>query len=83
MNIVVGNPIGFEDITEVLFDSEPFLIIEADTVEALMWGLQVFKSKGESRRNGFSGEIPFGLNKIGPKRSDIWVWRIPPQLQAN
>jgi hypothetical protein len=48
---------------------------EDTTIEELMVEAGVFPSKGQARKNGHAGEIPFGLSKLGTKKKPVWVWR--------
>lgn len=82
MNFIIGDPTGHPDLVKIYFDNEPVETTAFTHVEDLMVFANVFKSKGEARRNGFKGEISFGLNKVGPKRTNIWVWRIPLDLES-
>ncbi len=48
--------------------------ISAETLEELFVLAGIFKSKGQARKNNFSGEIPEGINMLGTKKKKFWVW---------
>ena len=74
MNFVVNLP-GWEDCLPAIFDSEPCAsLFEEARMEDLAVLSGLFKSKGDARKNGFSGPIPWGLNLLGTKRRRVWVW---------
>ena len=56
-----------------------FFNAEIETLEELAVLVEIFTSKGQARKNGVTGEIPFGIHLLGTKKKKVWVWRAPPK----
>lgn len=54
-----------------------FLHADISTMEDLAVLVEIFPSKGQARKNGMTGEIPFGIWLLGTKKKRVWVWRAP------
>jgi len=63
-----------EDLLIDFFDPN-FTMIEAKSMEELFVIAGVFKSKGDARKNGFSGDIPDGIHLLGTKKTKFWIWK--------
>jgi len=48
--------------------------ITADDLSTLAVEAKLFKSKGQARKAGFAGPIPWGINLFGTKKKKFWVW---------
>ena len=80
-NILVWDNITVEDSAMFTKHFEPVsdctVLPENTSLEELMVIGGVFKSRGESRKNGFSGPIPDGCNLLGTKKNKFWCWKRP------
>lgn len=77
-NFLINN-VNSEDLIDVIFDPEEGLdevIISSNNLllEDMAVIAGIFPSKGQARKNGFSGEAPFGLWCLGTKKRWFWVW---------
>ncbi len=64
-----------EDLVRDSFDENAICLPQTTTMEELFVINGIFPSKGQSRKNGISGPIPFGVNLMGSKRRRFYVWR--------
>ena len=64
IDLIFGPLDGFEEVVH----------LEAQDMETLAVEAGVFPSKGQARKNGFKGSVPWGLNLFGTKKRAFWVW---------
>lgn len=78
MKLFVINSAGFEDLIDWVMEPESFdeLITTPDdwNLETLAVEAGIFKSKNFARSNGFCGEVPHGVCRLGTKKNRFWVW---------
>ena len=79
MNILVWDNITPTDSAMFEKHFEPVaectVLPESTSLEELMVAAGVFKSRNDSRKNGFSGPIPEGCNLLGTKKNKFWCWK--------
>lgn len=51
-------------------------------LEDLIFAAGIFSSKGEAKRNGFSGELKTGLNSVFFKKRGLTIWYYVPTEHA-
>lgn len=61
---------------QMLFEDEQVILFPTDMtrLDSLLVWLGVFKSLGEARRNGFSGDIPKGWFEKPKGNIRMWIW---------
>lgn len=64
-------------------DGDLLFNAKIETLEDLAVLAEIFPSKGQARKNGVTGEIPFGIHLLGTKKKKVWVWRAPPQKEVD
>lgn len=57
---------------------ETVIRTNADCVEALAAFSGAMPSRGQARKNGFGGPIPWGLELLGTKVRSFWSWSPSP-----
>lgn len=71
---VVCQPDPWEQIVRITRDEDA-------SMEALAAQARVFDSRGQARKNGFSGPIPQGLELWGTNQRTFWCWNPRPPTQ--
>ena len=72
------------EVEWILYVLDPFpweqvIRTNADQMEALAAFSGAMPSRGQARKNGFSGPIPHGLEMYGTKALSFWCWNAFPQ----
>lgn len=80
VSIGVDEDLVMDHFWDSTTDGDLFLNPEISTLEDLAVLAEIFPSKGQARKNGVLGEIPFGINLLGTKKKKVWVWRAPPEV---
>lgn len=82
-----SNPVSDEDI-ETILHPDPFEVVIRVTnvhdasMEALAARSGVFPSRGQARKNGFSGPIPHGFALWGTDAGNFFVWNPHPPTES-
>lgn len=78
-----------EDLLPAMFceigvETPPINLVfsQAQNLEALAVEAGLFPSKGQARKNGFSGPFPWGLRLLGTKHRRFWVWNPKPTTEV-
>jgi hypothetical protein len=74
--------VNHEELTDEMIDwvmspvPDQDIIIRSSSkdMEDLAVEAGLFPSRGQARKNGFCGTIPWGLSMLGTKKNRFWVW---------
>lgn len=74
-NIIIKNEFLQDSDQKMLFDDEPVVFSNANTIEELLVELGCFTSKSQARKAGREGPVPGGFTQFkATKKKWLWIW---------
>ncbi len=64
-------------------DGELFVLDNSTKLEDLAVLANIFPSKNQARKNGWSGELSVGIHCKSTKKNWVWWWKAPENIKDN